>query len=99
MVSSKVTIKEGTGLHLRPAGIFCKIATQYKSRITFSIRNMTANGKSILSILAACVKCGDEIEIVCDGEDENEALKALVTAAHMGFIEYDNMKNNKEGTE
>ena len=36
MVSRKVTIKNPTGLHLRPAGILCKEAMQFKSLITFS---------------------------------------------------------------
>lgn len=35
MVSQKVTIKNPTGLHLRPAGILCKEAMKFKSLITF----------------------------------------------------------------
>ena len=74
MVSQKVVIKNPTGLHLRPAGILCKEAMQFKSLITFTFRGNTANAKSVLSVLGACVKCGDEIEIICEGEDEQEAL-------------------------
>ena len=47
----------------------------------------TANAKSVLSVLGACVKCGDEIEFVCEGEDEQEALNALVTAVENGLGE------------
>ena len=85
MVSQKVVIKNPTGLHLRPAGILCKEAMQYKSLITFSFNDTTANAKSVLSVLGACVKCGDEIELSCDGEDEAEALKALVAAVESGL--------------
>ena len=87
MVSQKVAIKNPTGLHLRPAGILCKEAMQYKSLITFSFRDNMANEKSVLSVLGACVKCGDEIEIFCDGEDEEAALKALVAAIENGLGE------------
>ncbi len=87
MVSQKVVIKNPTGLHLRPAGILCKEAMQYKSLITFSFNETTANAKSVLSVLGACVKCGDEIELSCDGEDEAEALKALVAAVESGLGE------------
>ena len=87
MVSQKVVIKNPTGLHLRPAGILCKDAMQYKSLITFSFNDTTANAKSVLSVLGACVKCGDEIELTCDGEDEAEALKALVAAVESGLGE------------
>ena len=80
MVRQKVVIKNPTGLHLRPAGILCKEAMKYKSLITFTFRDNTANAKSVLSVLGACVKCGDEIEFACQGVDEEEALTALVKA-------------------
>ena len=87
MVSQRVVIKNPTGLHLRPAGILCKEAMKFKSLITFSFRESTANAKSVLSVLGACVKCGDEIEFVCEGDDEEDALKALVTAVENGLGE------------
>ena len=87
MVSQKVIIKNPTGLHLRPAGILCKEAMQYKSLITFQYRGNTANAKSVLSVLVACIKTGDEIEFVCEGEDEEIALKAMVDAVENGLGE------------
>lgn len=87
MVSQKVTIKNPTGLHLRPAGILCKEAMQYKSLITFQYRRNTANAKSVLSVLGACIKSGDEIEFVCEGDDEEIALKAMVDAVENGLGE------------
>ena len=87
MVSQKVVIKNPTGLHLRPAGILCKEAMQFKSLITFSFRESTANAKSVLSVLGACIKCGDEIELRCEGPDEEEALDALVEAIESGLGE------------
>lgn len=87
MVKQKVVIKNPTGLHLRPAGILCKEAMQFKSLITFTYKDSTANAKSVLSVLGACVKCGDEIEFSCEGEDEKEALKTLVDAVESGLGE------------
>ena len=51
MVSKKVTIKNPTGLHLRPAGELCKTAMQFKSKVTFSFDGGTSNAKSVLSVL------------------------------------------------
>ena len=87
MVSQKVTIKNPTGLHLRPAGILCKEAMKYKASVTFQFKDTTANAKSVLSVLGACVKSGDEIELFCEGEDEEEALKTLITAIENGLGE------------
>ena len=72
MVSEKVRVNNPSGLHLRPAGILCKEAMKYKSLITFQYGQGSANAKSVLSVLGACVKCGDEITIFCEGEDETD---------------------------
>lgn len=87
MVSQKVILKNTTGLHLRPAGILCKEAMKFQSKITFQFKNSTANAKSVLSVLGACVKSGDEVEFFCDGPDENEALKAIINAVESGLGE------------
>lgn len=87
MVSQKVTIKNPTGLHLRPAGILCQEAVKYQSLITFNFKGGTANAKSVLSVLGACIKSGDEIEFMCDGDDEVQALQAVVAAVENGLGE------------
>ncbi|MBR4579704.1 MAG: HPr family phosphocarrier protein [Lachnospiraceae bacterium] len=87
MVSQSVVIKNPTGLHLGPAGTLCKEAIQYKSLITFQFRDSTANAKSVLSVLGACVKSGDEIKLICEGVDEKEALEHLVAVIEGGLGE------------
>ncbi len=87
LISQKVTVKNPTGLHLRPAGVLCKAAVEYQSSITFKVRNTSANAKSVLSVLGACVKCGDELEFICEGEDETEALQAMIQIVEDGLGE------------
>lgn len=87
MVSQKVVIKNPTGLHLRPAGILCKEAMQFKAQVTFQYRDNIANAKSVLSVLGACIKSGDEIELICEGEDEEIALHTVVAAIENGLGE------------
>lgn len=88
MVSQKVKIKNPTGLHLRPAGVLCKNAIDYDSVITFKYGGENiANAKSVLSVLGACVKSGDEIELICEGEDEDAALKGIVELIESGLGE------------
>lgn len=87
MVSEKVVIKNPTGLHLRPAGVLCKEAMNYASSITFRFENITANAKSVLSVLGACIKTGDELEFICEGPDEKEALEAIITIVKNGLGE------------
>ena len=88
MVSKKVQITNPTGLHLRPAGIFCEEAMKFQCHVTFRYGDSgTANAKSVRSVLGACVKSGDCIELICDGEDEEKALETLVALIEDGFGE------------
>ena len=87
MVSQKVVIGNPTGLHLRPAGILCKEALKFESRITFRFKGHTFNTKSVLSVLGACVKSGNEIELICEGKDEESALEALIAVIESGLGE------------
>jgi len=87
MVSQKVVIKNPTGLHLRPAGQLCKEAIRFKSVIKFKFHGTMANAKSVLSVLGACVKCGNEVEFICEGEDEKLALETIIAAIENGLGE------------
>jgi phosphocarrier protein len=87
VIHQKVTVKNPTGLHLRPAAVLCKKAMEFQSHVTFTFRDCTANAKSVLSVLGACVKSGDEIELHCDGADEAEAMKALIESIESGLGE------------
>jgi len=87
MVSKVVKITNPTGLHLRPAGLLCQEAIKYDCNITFNLKSTSANAKSVLSVLGACVKFGDELEFVCNGHDEQEALDALVALIESGLGE------------
>ena len=91
MVNGTVRIKNPTRLHLRPPGLFCKTAMQFDSKITIrkktKYEDVTANAKSVLSVLGACIKSGDEIEIICEGSDEEQALKGMTELVQDGIGE------------
>lgn len=78
MVSERIVIEAPQGVHLRPAGSLCEAAIKFKSAISIEMSSgRNANAKSVLSVLAAGIKCGDEVLLKCDGEDEEEALKTI----------------------
>lgn len=87
MVSKKVTIKNEQGLHMRPAGVFAKAMTKFQSDVYITANGNTINGKSIMNIIGACIKFGAEIEIQCEGADEEEALKTAVEVIESGLGE------------
>lgn len=86
MITKLVKITNPTGFGLNSVGELCKIAVNYKCAITFIYdKDNTANAKSVLSVLGAGIKAGDEIVLQCDGEDEEEALKDLVAFIESGI--------------
>lgn len=87
MVSQKVVINNPTGLHLRPAGVLCSEAMKFSSKVTFRHGNDVSNAKSVLSVLGACIKFGCEIELICEGDDEEAALAAMVKIVESGLGE------------
>lgn len=86
MISEFVKITNPTGFDLNPAGELCKKAMNYKCQITFTYgKGNIANAKSVLSVLGACVKAGDEIILRCDGEDEEIAMQDLIAFIEKGI--------------
>ena len=91
MISKNFIIKNPTGLHIRPAGKLCEAAMNYECHVGFRYgdNGSEANCKSILSILGACIRSGDTIELVCDGGDEEAAMEELSALVESGFGEID----------
>ena len=80
MVSKQTSITNATGLHARPASPFVTEAKKYQSNVT--IKNVDkdsapVNAKSIMMILAAGLGTGTTVEVACDGEDEQAALRVI----------------------
>ncbi len=78
MVLDSVIIRKKGGIDLRPAGLICAEAMKYRSQIIVTVGSRTANAKSIISLIGAHLDDGDTVEIKCEGDDEKEALEALL---------------------
>lgn len=87
MKTEKVVLKNETGLHARPASELTKLASKFKCDIKIKAEEKEINPKSILSIMSAGVKVNTELEIICDGEDEEIAITELVQAFNNKFGE------------
>ncbi|MBQ7670578.1 MAG: HPr family phosphocarrier protein [Clostridia bacterium] len=87
MVSKDFTITNKMGLHMRPAQVFVQAMSKYASDVTVKFNGKDINGKSIMMIMAACIKCGANITVVCSGADENEMLAEASAMIESGFGE------------
>ena len=82
-----LTVRHEVGLHARPAALFVQTAKQFKSEITVTHGERTANAKSILSVLTLGANQGAVITIRAEGEDADEALAALESLVESNFGE------------
>lgn len=77
MVKETIIIKNETGLHARPATEIAKEAMKYPCEIYLEVNGKKVNAKSPLMIMSAGITAKTELDLVCDGEKENEAIGGI----------------------
>ena len=82
-----VNIKNKLGLHARPAALLVQTAAKYKSRIKIFKDDQEGDGKSIMGIMTLAAASGSSLRLLADGNDEIDALNALVQLFESGFGE------------
>ncbi len=87
MISKTFLIKNKSGLHVRPAGVLVKLVQPFGCNIMIKYKDKEYNAKSVLGIMSACIKAGEEVEFVCNGDREEEAIKAIEEAIESGLGE------------
>lgn len=87
MINEKTTIINKLGLHARAASEFVKVAQRYSAEIKVERDDISANGKSIISMMMLQAPKGTHLQLSCDGEDEKDALAALLETIDNKFGE------------
>lgn len=77
MIRKNVTIINKLGLHARAASKFVKLASRYESDILLRKGERESNGKSIMGVMMLAASQGSELELVVEGDDEEQAMAAL----------------------
>ena len=72
MKEFKYTITDPEGIHARPAGELVKAAKQFASTI-----KLTGDCKKIFTVMGLAVKCGQEVTVTIEGEDEEAAFASI----------------------
>ena len=73
------TVQNEMGLHLGPAQIIAQEAQKFNSTMTISAKNKSADMKKVFGIVGLGAKCGEQIFVEIQGEDEVQAFTALKT--------------------
>lgn len=90
MKKDKTVIQNTSGLHGRPAAQFVQEAKKFASNVF--VRNTDKDGervnaKSVIRLLSAGISQGTTVEVIAEGQDENEAVATLIALIEDGFGE------------
>lgn len=77
MIKFTHIVNDPIGLHARPAGDLVTETNKYKSYITLTKGDCTANAKGLFNVTGLGVNCGDTITVTIDGIDEDVATESL----------------------
>ena len=78
MIEKEVVVKNGSGLHARPATLLVKKASGFKSDVSIEFNGKKANVKSLIGVLSLAVTKDATIKVVASGDDEALAVEEIV---------------------
>ncbi|WP_019906952.1 phosphoenolpyruvate--protein phosphotransferase [Methylobacterium sp. 77] len=74
------TVDYPTGLHARPASHWVEVARLCPARIQVRHGSEVADAKNLIALLQLGLRCGDEVTISAEGDDEAGALAKVCAA-------------------
>jgi phosphocarrier protein HPr len=86
-IEKDISITNRLGLHARPAAMFVRIASRYRSEIWVSKDEEVVNGKSIMGLMMLAAGQGSKLHICCEGPDADKAMEELGALINAGFNE------------
>lgn len=86
-IEKEIPIVNRLGLHARPAAMFVRIASRYRSEIWVSKEGEEVNGKSIMGLMMLAAGQGSKLRIRCEGLDAEKAMEELEALVNAKFNE------------
>ncbi len=87
MFEKEITVTNRLGLHARPAARVVQTASGFKSEIRLRRDDLEVNAKSIMGVMMLAAEMGSRVLIRAEGEDEAQAVEALVNLFQERFGE------------
>ena len=87
MIKKSVTISNKLGLHARASAKLTKIAGSFPCEVWLSRGDRRINAKSIMGVMMLAAGLGSTVELETNGEQEQEAMDAIVQLMNDKFGE------------
>ena len=76
-VVKKLEIKNKLGLHARAAALLVQTANRFAAQIKLTKDGQTTDARSIMGVLTLAATQGSKIQVEANGEDAEQAVRAL----------------------
>ena len=86
-IEREITVINRLGLHARPAAMFVRIASRYRSEIWVEKEGEQINGKSIMGLMMLAAGQGSKLLIRCEGPDADKAMQEIEDLINRRFNE------------
>ncbi|MEY4283390.1 MAG: HPr family phosphocarrier protein [Betaproteobacteria bacterium] len=87
MLQQTVAIINKLGLHARASAKLTKLAGSFPCQVWVSKGDRRVNAKSIMGVMMLAAGIGSEVVLETDGEQEQEAMQALLALINDKFGE------------
>ena len=89
MLKQEITIINKLGLHARAAMKLVNTAGRFESEILITFNNREINAKSIMNLMVLGASKGSQLTLSVTGDDEKNAMKAVVDLINNKFGEHE----------
>lgn len=87
MTEEMVTVPNKLGIHARPAALIVRAAVEFDCDIWVESPADKVNAKSIMGVMTLAASGGTAVTVSADGEEEREAVDAVLEVIKSGFGE------------
>jgi phosphocarrier protein HPr len=87
MIQQQITIQNKLGLHTRAAAKLVDVAKKFSSRIDLVYRDRAVDCKSIMGVITLGAQKDNILQVVINGDDEQQAVDAIVRVVNEKFGE------------
>jgi len=87
VIKTSVTISNKLGLHARASAKLTKLAGGYPCEVWLARGDRRVNAKSIMGVMMLAAGLGVTVEVETNGEQEQDALNAIVALMNDKFGE------------
>ena len=87
MIKTKITIINKLGLHARAAAKLISVTSPFRAQIRIGANGRLIDAKSIMSVMMLAAGKDTELDLECDGDDEQSAHDAVIALINNRFDE------------